>query len=296
MLHKFISPARLLLFFKGMAMGAADTVPGVSGGTIAFVTNIYEELVFSIQSCNFHALRILFSQGPGAAWRQINGAFLLTLLLGILCAAFLLANIVSYLLEIYEPFVMAFFTGLILASSLFLRKQVHGWTLDKILLLGLGILLALLMNFLPRYEQQPGLLFIFFSGAIAICAMILPGISGAFILVLLGSYESILQAVRNFDMGVLLLFIAGCASGLIAFSNILAYLLRHFHEQTLAFLLGILLGSLYTIWPAQGPALMEAGFFWSTFAILAALGFCLVYLLEQISVPGNKGKQGNDER
>ncbi len=276
---------RLLLFIKGMAMGAADTVPGISGGTIAFVTNIYKELIFAIQSCNAHAVQLLIREGFQAAWKYINGSFLLTLILGIVTAAVTLANFVGYLLENYEISVMAFFIGLILASSLFLRKQVSRWDWRNMLLLLLGGGFAVLLNFIPGREGNGGLLFIFFSAAVAICAMILPGISGAFILVLLGAYEDILTAVRSLDFSVLAVFLAGCIVGLISFSNFLAYMLKHWHEQVLAFLLGVLLGSVYTIWPAGlgSSGISAAGTL--VFASLIVIGFTIVYILERLAQP-----------
>ena len=284
----FFSSKRLTLFLKGMAMGAADTVPGVSGGTIAFITNIYEELIFSIQACNLHALQILFKKGMKAAWQHINGYYLLTLFLGIISSAILFANIVSYLLESYEGYVMSFFVGLILASSLYIWKQIHvrGW-LSYLLFLG-GVLLTVLLNFIPQGQAQASMFYIFFSGAIAICAMILPGISGAFILLLLGAYESVLEAVRTMNFQLLLSFIVGCIVGLISFSNLLAYLLGHWRQHTLTFLLGVLLGSIYTIWPSQLRAEEFSFTFLGAFAVLVAIGFLLVYMLEYKVKPTEK--------
>lgn len=286
----FFNASRLLLFLKGMAMGAADTVPGISGGTIAFIANIYEELIFSIQSCNLQALRVLRRQGLQAAWVFINGNFLLTLFCGILSAAFILANIVGFLLDNFEVYVMAFFIGLILASSLFLRKHVSKWNWLSGFCLLAGVLFAVSLNLLPARENDAGLWFMFVCGAIAICAMILPGISGAFILVLLGAYEKILDAVRELDFSVLLLFMGGCVVGLISFSNILAYLLKHQRTQTLAFLLGILLGSLYTIWPDQLLSRSVGMGFWLKFVALVSAGFILVYYLEKLSETANQNK------
>ncbi len=279
--EKFFNRKSLMLFLKGMAMGAADTVPGISGGTIAFITNIYEELIFSIQACNLNALKILFKEGIKAAWKKINGTFLLTLLIGIISSAILFANIVVFLLENYEGYVMSFFVGLILASSLYIWKQIHasGW-LSYLLFLG-GVLLAVLLNFIPQGQSQESIFYIFFSGAIAICAMILPGISGAFILLLLGAYETVLEAVRTFDITILLAFITGCIAGLISFSNFLAYMLAHWRQQTLTFLLGVLLGSLYTIWPTQLNTEDFSFAFFGAFILLALFGFLLVYVLEQ---------------
>lgn len=265
-------------------MGAADTVPGVSGGTIAFVSNIYEELILSIQRCNVQALRILFSQGFKAAWTYINGNFLLTLFAGIVFAALLLARAVTFLLENYEHQVMAFFIGLILASSLFLRKQIKTWPVLRACWLVLGLLAAIVINFLPQGADHTALWFIFCSGAIAICAMILPGISGAFILVLLGSYETVLRALRELDFSLLLVFVAGCAIGLISFSNLLAYLLRVHHENTMAFLLGILLGSIYGLLPQDYFQQQVSVSSWTLFGVLTMIGFAIVYALEVFSI------------
>lgn len=286
--NEFFNKNRLMLFFKGMAMGAADTVPGVSGGTIAFITNIYEELIFSIQACNLKALQLLHKEGLKAFWKYVNGNFLLTLFFGIFIAAIILANFVGMLLENYEYLVMAFFVGLILASSLFLRKQISNWSWQKYLLLSGGVLLAVVLNFLPERQGDISLLFVFFSAALAICAMILPGISGAFILVLLGAYESILEAVRSLEVLTLLVFIIGCIAGLISFSNLLAYLLRHCREQVLAFLLGVLLGSLYTIWPADISSSELSASYIGMFVLLILIGFSLVYFLEKQVQPVNK--------
>ncbi len=161
----FFTGSRLRLFLKGMAMGAADTVPGISGGTIAFITNIYEELIFSIQACNLSALKILFKDGLKAAWKHINGNFLLTLFVGIISSAILFANIVGFLLANYEGYVMSFFVGLILASSLYIWKQINvrGW-LSYCLFVG-GMLLAVLLNFIPEGQGQSSFLFILVSGA-----------------------------------------------------------------------------------------------------------------------------------
>lgn len=232
-------------------MGMADSVPGVSGGTIALITGIYEELINSIKSVNLKALTVLWQQGPAAAWKHINGNFLLTLFLGIFSALLLMANTVGHLFEFYPQYVLSFFIGLIIASCLYVGAQIKGWDMPMIVLLLLGSSLSIGLAFMPHTEAQLSLMTIFFSGAFAICAMILPGISGAFILLLLGVYEPILAALKNFDLVTIIVFMAGCATGLLAFSNLLAYLFKHYYRQTLAFLLGILIGSLYSLWPWQ---------------------------------------------
>ena len=279
--NQFLNKKRFMLFLKGMAMGAADIVPGVSGGTIAFITNIYEELIFSIQACNLKALQLLFKEGAKSFWKHINGDFLLTLFLGIIFATIILANFVGFLLESFEYLIMAFFVGLVLASSLFLRNQIQHWNWQKYLLLLAGAVLAVVLNFIPEREDQLNLVYVFFSAALAICAMILPGISGAFILVILGTYEGILEAVRNFDLVVLVVFGSGCIGGLISFSHILAYCLKHWRDEVLVFLLGILLGSLYTIWPSELSLLKQAASFISMYIAIILFGFSLIYFLEK---------------
>lgn len=298
----------LLLYFKGMAMGAADSVPGISGGTIALVTNIYEELIFSLQSINFKALRILTSQGFAAAWRHVNGNFLLVLLAGVLTSLVLLANLVIFLLDNFNEELLAFFAGLILASSWYVSTKIRRWHWSHGLSVMAGAAVAVSLAFVPESAAQPSLLYFFLCGAVAICAMILPGISGAFILILLGAYAPVLDALRNTQIPVILVFAAGCASGLIAFSNVLAWLFRHYHDQTLVFLFGIMLGSLYSIWPWKEPvafrldeggeavpvlyrnispeeysALTGADVNLVPMALLLAAGFLLVYLLEKFA-------------
>jgi len=239
----------ILLFLKGMAMGAADSVPGVSGGTIALITNIYEELIDAIRSVDLQALVILRREGLKAAWRHVNGNFLVTLLAGILSSLLLLGHLILVLMDNYLPYLLAFFGGLVLASIRYVGKGVGGWTAKHMALLLTGALFALALAFLPLRENSGGLLFYFFSGAIAICAMILPGISGAFILVLLGAYGPVLEALTGFDLPIVTVFAAGCACGLLAFSRVLSWLLHHHHAATLAALTGMLTGSLYLLWP-----------------------------------------------
>lgn len=298
--------SKLLLYLKGMAMGAADSVPGISGGTVALITNIYEELIFSIQSVNHHALKLLLREGPAAAWRHINGTFLVVLLAGILTSLLLLANVVLFLLANYEPQLLAFFGGLILASCWYMTTRIRIWK-PAWLLFGLaGAALAVALAFVPESAGSPSLAYFFFSGALAICAMILPGISGAFILILLGAYGPVLDALRSFELAVILVFAAGCASGLLAFSNLLGWLFRHHHEPTMIFLFGILIGSLYSIWPWKVPVAFRldssgeevptlyrnlwpgdyARVTGDDFSVLAAallvvIGFLLVYVLEK---------------
>ena len=247
--HMPVSRQRILLFLKGMAMGAADSVPGVSGGTVALMTNIYEELIDAIRAIDLQVLVILKNAGIKPAWTHIHGNFLLTLFAGIVTSLLLLGRLILTLMDNSLPYLLAFFAGLVLASIRYVASGISQWSIQRGLLLAAGALLALALAFLPLREESGGLVYFFFSGAIAICAMILPGISGAFILVLLGAYGPVLEALTEFDVPVVLVFAAGCACGLMGFSRVLSWLLLHRHEATLAMLTGMLAGSLYMLWP-----------------------------------------------
>lgn len=236
-------------YVRGLAMGAADVVPGVSGGTVAFITGIYEELLESIKSVNITALRLLISEGPKAAWQHINGSFLLVLALGIITSIFSLAKIISNLLEQQPLLVWSFFFGLILASSVHMARQLKHWNSQAVLAVLAGIAVAWAVAVLKPAELPPTLPLVFMAGAIAICAMILPGISGSFILLLLGMYAHILSAVKQLDLLLLLCFAAGCGVGLLSFANLLSWLFKRFHDLTLSLLTGFLIGSLYLVWP-----------------------------------------------
>jgi putative membrane protein len=240
---------RLQLFLKGMAMGAADSVPGVSGGTVALITNIYEELVDAIKSLGWHVLVLWKRDGFIAAWKYINGDFLLTLLTGILCSLLILGRIILGLLENYLPFMLAFFAGLVLASLYFVSRNISRWNLPASFLFVAGMSFALLLANLPTTTANTSLWYYFISGAIAICAMILPGISGAFILILLGVYGAVLEALTGFDWVVIAVFASGCLCGLMLFSRLFSWLLHQHHDLTMSLLTGMLAGSLYLLWP-----------------------------------------------
>jgi putative membrane protein len=239
----------IVLFLKGMAMGAADSVPGVSGGTVALITNIYEELVDAIKSLGWHVLIVWKHEGFLAAWRYMNGRFLLTLGAGILTSLLLFGNLIISLMDTSLPYLLAFFAGLVLASIRYVAMGVARWNVQRWLLLIAGAVFAMVLAFLPLRESGGGLVYYFFCGAIAICAMILPGISGAFILLLLGAYAPVLEALTGFDVPVIVVFAAGCLCGLMLFTRLLSWLLHHHHENTLAVLTGMLTGSLYLLWP-----------------------------------------------
>lgn len=247
----------LMVTVKGICMGAADVIPGVSGGTIAFMTGIYENLVGSINSINTEAVRLLFTGKIRQFWRHINGNFLLSLVAGILISILSLAKLMQYLLASHPIQTWAFFFGLIVASSIFILKGVSGWKVRDIVTLAIGIVLGVVICTLSPTQTPDGLWFILICGAIAICAMILPGISGSFILLILGKYEYMMGTIANIVSGdgtgkdylTILVFAAGAVAGILAFSKFLHWLLSRYHRPTLLVLAGFIIGSLVKVWP-----------------------------------------------
>lgn len=239
----------LLLSLRGIAMGAADVVPGVSGGTIAFITGIYEELVDSIRSVDIQSLRLVFQGRFKEFWLHINGNFLIALFSGILLSIFTLAGIMGYLLKTHPVFVWSFFFGLILASAFFILRDIKKFNLPVIIAFFAGGLAAWLITRVAPVTTTEAYWFIFISGMIGICAMILPGISGAFILLMLGKYIFIIDAVHEFNIPVLIVFATGAATGLILFSRVLSWLLTRFREIAIGLLSGFMIGSLGKVWP-----------------------------------------------
>ena len=239
----------LLLFSKGVAMGAADVVPGVSGGTIAFITGIYEELLNSIRSVNGEAVKLLFRFRLADLWKHVNGTFLVVLLSGILFSIALLARLVLFLLTDYPEMLWSFFFGLIVASAVVVSKKITRWNWGVILAGLLGTALAYYITIATPTQTPEGYWFIFISGAIAICAMILPGISGSFLLVLLAKYEFILNAVKDLKVDIIAVFGLGCVTGILAFSHVLNWMLKNYHNVTVALLTGFMVGSLNKVWP-----------------------------------------------
>ena len=239
----------LVVALKGVGMGASDIVPGVSGGTIAFITGIYEELINSIKSINLAAARILFRQGVSSFWQTINGSFLFFLVIGILASVLTLARVLEFLLDNYPILIWSFFLGLILASAVFVAKKIDRWNVTTGISMLVGAAAAYLITSISPAETTEAYWFIFLSGAIAICAMILPGISGSFILLLLGKYAFILNAVNEGKIDILAILILGALVGIISFANLLSWLLKRFHHLTVALLAGFMIGSLNKIWP-----------------------------------------------
>ncbi|WP_265573516.1 DUF368 domain-containing protein [Venatoribacter cucullus] len=239
----------LWLFLKGLAMGAADVVPGVSGGTIAFITGIYTELLDSIKSINLNALRTLFRQGPRAFWQAINGTFLLTLGSGILLAIVTLARGIHYLLVNHPVLVWAFFFGLIIAACWHMGREIQRWSAAVLLFLAAGAVTAALISSATPTELPLNPVTLILAGSIAICAMILPGISGSFMLLLMGMYAPVISAVKGLEFSVLGLFAAGALLGLLSFTRLLSWLLHHYYQAMLALLTGFMVGSLVKVWP-----------------------------------------------
>ncbi len=286
----------LLLSLKGMAMGAADVVPGVSGGTIAFIVGIYDELIDSIKSINPRSLKLLLTGKVGAFWKAINGNFLFFLLLGIGISVFSLAKLITYLLVNEPVLVWAFFFGLVLASTWFVSKDIKEWNWKTVFGFIVGAVVAYYITVATPTQTTNSLWFIFVCGAIAICAMILPGISGSFILVLLGKYFYIMEAVKTLDFVVLGVFAVGCILGITSFSHVLSYALKRVRNVTLAVLSGFMLGSLNKVWPwkemesvvANGHEFVTERNIWPDTEVLEGvvlmlIGFMLVYVLEKIS-------------
>ncbi|MFN3939738.1 MAG: DUF368 domain-containing protein [Chitinophagales bacterium] len=234
---------------KGIAMGAADVVPGVSGGTIAFISGIYTELINSIKSIDHHAVRILFKEGFRAFWKKINGWFLLFLFTGIGISIISLSKIILYLLHNYPTLIWSFFFGLVIASAVYIATTIKKWNGGTIVAIIVGTAIAFFTTIASPAEGPTDLWFVFITGLIAICAMILPGISGSFIMLLMGMYAFILDSLSSVKISVILAFVAGAATGIISFSHILSWMLRKYHDFTVAMLTGFMIGSLNKVWP-----------------------------------------------
>lgn len=290
-----------IIVLKGMAMGIAELVPGVSGGTIAFVSGIYEEFISSINNVDLSLFKTLQKKGLKAFWEQLNGNFLLAIFLGMGISIFSFAKIISNLLENYPILLWSFFFGLVLASILIVAKDIKKWSLATIILLIIGILIAYYITTLPAIGNTQSLPFLLFSGAIAICAMILPGISGSFILVLLGSYKTILDAVHERDIKIVATVGLGAAIGILSFTKLIKWMFIHYRNLTLAILTGFIIGSLNKIWPWKevletkifngkvkvisdrniSPSAFEGDSQLTYAIILAIIGFLFIFILEK---------------
>ena len=274
-------------------MGAADVIPGVSGGTIAFIMGIYDEFVGSLASINMEAVKLLFSGKFKAFWKHINGSFLISLVIGIGISVVALAGLMQYLLANKPIQTWAFFFGLIVASSIFIIRGISGWKLREVLFLVFGMVLGVTICTLSPTQTPDGLWFIFISGAIAICAMILPGISGSFILLILGKYQYIMGVISDLVSGVNIgqniliigVFGIGAVIGILAFSKFLHWLLARWQKETMIVLAGFIIGSLVKVWPWSNPeALAQAdaagSMLYGSAILFALIGFSLVTGIE----------------
>jgi putative membrane protein len=245
----------LILALKGMAMGAADVVPGVSGGTIAFILGIYEELIATLNTINFSLLKQLKSEGFKSVWKKANGSFLVALLSGVFVSVISLAKGVEWLLEHHPILLWSFFFGFVFASILYVGKQIKIRLTDfkLVLAMAIGAGVAYFITTLNPSETSDSNLFLFLAGALAICAMILPGISGAFILVIIGAYSPVLEALNTRDFKTILIIGVGAVMGLLSFSKLLKWLFETYHRLTLAVITGFMIGSLNKIWPWKIP-------------------------------------------
>lgn len=257
MSYPILSPAHLALILKGMAMGIAEVIPGVSGGTIAFVSGIYERLIDAISAFGPHLFGVARRDGLRGLWRAIDGTFLALLLSGMLGGLLIGVFVISWLLEHYPPLVWAFFFGLILASILHMGRRIGGWSASRVGVFVLGALAAYVLTLLSPAQGSEALWFVFVCGLIAISALVLPGISGSFMLLLLGMYQFIIHdslkgLIVDFSperLWVMAVFSLGCLVGLMSVSRLLHWTLHRYHQLTLATLTGFLLGSLNRIWP-----------------------------------------------
>jgi len=300
-------------------MGAADVVPGVSGGTIAFISGIYQELIETIDTLDFGIIKVWKKEGFKKMFIHYNLGFLVSLFLGVFISILSLANLISYLLENHPVIVWSFFFGLVVASIIYIGKQIKRWSPTIIITAIIGVAVAYYITIATPAQAPDALYFFFLSGCIAIIAMILPGVSGSFILVLLGSYGIVLSSLTDFIDGItsgnwevvktsflkVLLFIIGCVIGLKLFSKALKWMFAHKQEITLAILTGFMIGSLNKIWPWKNVLstrtdrhgdevpLLEKSVLPSSFEgeplvmyaiVFSIIGFLAIFLLERLAV------------
>jgi putative membrane protein len=240
----------IILALKGVGMGAANVIPGVSGGTVALITGIFEELIDSIKSFDLEAIKLIFKGEFKMFSEHVNLGFLFSIFTGVAISIISLAKALDFLFTNYPVFILSYFFGLILASIYFVGKTVHKWNVSVIITFILGTAIALILSHLNRAAENDGFLYLVLCGVVAICSMILPGLSGAFVLMLLGNYNLIvIDAVTNVRIDILLPVIIGAGLGLTAFSHILSWIYKKFRNETISTLTGFVLGSLLILWP-----------------------------------------------
>ena len=270
MTHKNNKHSDIGLFVRGLAMGAADVVPGVSGGTVALMTGIYERLVGALASIDMNLVRAILQLKIAAVWEQVDGRFLLAVLLGIATAVFSLANIMAYLLATYPVLLWSLFFGLILAAAILMLFELKKVGLLELTAIFFGTGLSFFITQQTPAIADPALWYLFVCGAVAICAMLLPGISGSFILLLMGAYPIVITAISELDIAKLVAVALGCAVGILSFAKILNWLMLNHKHTVMAMMCGFLLGSLALVWPWRIPTGLDdqtAGVLPATYAV-----------------------------
>ena len=287
------------LFFKGVAMGAANVIPGVSGGTVAFITGIYERLINALKSFDLSTISLIFK----GKWREFTVKtdlkFLSVLLAGVAVSILSLAKLMELAFEHYEIYTLAFFFGLILASVVAVSKQISAFNFKTITSFLIGGLIAGSIAFLPPAQPNDSFYYVFLCGVVAVCSMILPGLSGSYILLLMGNYLLVLRAVSQFDFNIIIPLMIGCMAGLVVFSRLLSYLFKKFKDQTVSLLAGFVAGSLIVIWPWKETIFevfegkeKATGYIWylpksdaqlPIAVVLMIIGFLSVWLIERKS-------------
>ena len=273
----------LRVFFCGVLMGIADAIPGISGGTIALLLGIYEELIGSISNFNINLFQNLKKKGIKYCWNKINGNFLFSLTLGILISLISFVKIFSLLIQKYPLFIWSFFLGLILATLFVINRNIKKWNIVNFILIFIFIFLTILLTIIaPSSSENINLFYIMICGIIASSAMILPGISGSLILVILGVYSLIISALDNLEYNIILVFLIGCIIGIINFSKIIKWLFHKYRDYTFSIMLGLVIGSIYKVWPWTKSNIDDLSNKYILLSILIAfIGFILIYTLEK---------------
>ena len=275
----------LRVFFCGILMGIADAIPGISGGTIALLLGIYEELIGSISNFNINLFQNLKNKGIKYCWNKINGNFLLSLISGVLLSLVSFVKIFSILIEKYPLFIWSFFLGLILATLFVINRNIKKWDIANFILIFIFAFLTILLSIInPSISENINLFYIFICGIIASSAMILPGISGSLILVILGVYTLIINALNNLEYNIILVFLIGCLIGIINFSKIIKWLFHNYRDYTFSIMLGLVIGSIYTVWPWKKSYTDDVTIEYIFLSIIITIiGFAIIYSLEKIS-------------
>ena len=275
----------LRVFFCGILMGIADAIPGISGGTVALLLGIYEELIGSISNFNINLFQNLKKKGIKYCWNKINGNFLLSLISGVLLSLVSFVKIFSVLIQKYPLFIWSFFLGLILATLFVINRNIKKWDIVNFILIFIFAFLTILLSIVkPSISENINLFYILICGIIASSAMILPGISGSLILVILGVYTLIIDALNNLEYNIILVFLIGCLIGIINFSKIIKWLFHNYRDYTFSIMLGLVIGSIYTVWPWRKSFTDDVtNEYIFISVIITIIGFAVIYSLEKIS-------------